>query len=736
MDQYPDGIPIDPALLELEAAQANNGQPAPTWNSNTGVIQPRSAPTQSNSDYAVVGSASFQQNADHWLSLFGYLNSPFPAEANPLFPTNTNNYNGYSANPAYAAPMAPMRSHDPAFEAAALEPAIAPSADAPAANGTPTPSSVVIDLTGDSPPRPAAIGANIPSTSSTSAQAFLSTGAGSNHFGLPPVPVNSPQAGILATPSALVPPPAASTPGTGTAVAASPALTPRAMGYPMQKDCMIKCGLPLEGLLTWRELSESEQQSAIDRLIQNAPNTTREFATYHLKTQMGKYKDEKKRQIKKMEERLRAASKAAKGTGEAGIGCAAEAAAVTTAEATGNEGVQTQMMGGQAPQGFVAPGIVAPGLVAPGLVAPGVVVPGGQASQMSVTGQGINVAPTLAAKNHQSQRHPSVLAGFKAQTPTTPAASPASAETPTPAAAAAAAATATPTPAPRRRGRPPGSKNRPAIPTTPGLIQPALGTAPAQVTGSPAAPSPGQLLPSFLSSSNPEQVLGPASPLGTPAQAPVDQAQSPDAQTPDPANTAIVVATPPTRGRPPRYGPPLPKYFRFRLPVDCDASVQKAPSAPAAAQQQTSNPATNVIPQKVPAAMPNAIQSLHSQQNDSALLASLASVGTGSWTAVNTPQRPATLQQLNSMRPPTSSFNTNASYIQGPVDTLMVGQPVVATNYQPAAADVGGQSIVTMFGMGMDIDDEEDVKVKVEEDSGDENRVKRRKLGDKGSEYA
>jgi hypothetical protein len=157
------------------------------------------------------------------------------------------------------------------------------------------------------------------------------------------------------------------------------------MGYPMQKDCMIKCGLPLEGLLTWRELPESEQQSAIDRLIQNVPNTTREFATYHLKTQMGKYKDEKKRQIKKMEERLRAASKAAKGTGEAGIGCvaeagigcAAEAAAGTTAEVTGNEGVQTQMMERQAPQGFVTPGIVAPGLVAPG-----VVVLGEQASQM------------------------------------------------------------------------------------------------------------------------------------------------------------------------------------------------------------------------------------------------------------------------------------------------------------------------------------------------------------------
>jgi hypothetical protein len=168
--------------------------------------------------------------------------------------------------------------------------------------------------------------------------------------------------------------------------------------------------------------------------------------------------------------------------------------------------------------------------------------------------------------------------------------------------------------------------------------------------------------------------------------------------------------------------------------VDCDASVQQAPSAPEAQQQTT--------------AMPNATQSLHAQQNESALLASLASVVTGSgsgytaqsmvpasWTAVNTPQRPAPPQQLDPMRPPTSRSNTNAPSIQDPVDTPMVGQPVVTTNYQPAAADIAGQSIITMFGMGMDIDDEKDVKLKVEEDSGDESRVKRRKLGDQASEH-
>ncbi|KAI5787968.1 hypothetical protein FPQ18DRAFT_392852 [Pyronema domesticum] len=89
------GESVDPALLKLEAAQANNdfavvgfasfqqnadqannGQPTPTWN-NTGVTQPGPTPMQAN---------SYPNDADPLFNLFGYFgNFPFPAEANPLF---------------------------------------------------------------------------------------------------------------------------------------------------------------------------------------------------------------------------------------------------------------------------------------------------------------------------------------------------------------------------------------------------------------------------------------------------------------------------------------------------------------------------------------------------------------------------------------------------------------------------------------------------------------------------
>ncbi|KAI5814582.1 hypothetical protein BZA77DRAFT_295066 [Pyronema omphalodes] len=772
MDQYPGDIPIDPALLELEEAEEpQDGQQDVQQGlvlNNTGVVQDYSAPIQHYDHFGVAGLAPYYSGSDQWMPQVNYLNEPYPASYNPPYSNYYWNapYNVYSGNPLYATPMAPATPHDPAFQTAAMDPTI--DADA---NEAPNHSTAIVNLTGDAPPHPAAIGADAPLTPNTGVQTSLFSGTGSNNFGLPPVPANSTQsiqptqAAIPATPSAPAPQPATSTPSTGTTVTATPSMTPRALGYPMQKDCMVKCGLPLEGLLSWKDLPESEQQAAIDRLMEIVPHTSRDFAAYHLKTQMGKYKDEKKRQIKKMEKRHKAAaSKAEKGTGEGRNDSAAEASAGTFAEATDNGGVQSQTTANQAPQRSVASGISTPGIATPGLVTSGGIL-ATQASQMNVTGQ----APHVATANHSS-RPPNVFAGFKNQTLATPAASPASKQTQT-AAAAAAAAAATPTPAPRRRGRPPGSKNRPPMPTPPSVIQSAVASAPVQATSSPAVPSPVQLSPALSAPSTPAQVAGPSSPLAEPAQAPVeqaqslinpeqsavnpaqsavnpaesavnpaqstvDQAQSPVAQARDQANNSTYVATPPTRGRPPIYGPPLPKYFRFKRPVDCDAAAQQAPAAPKAQQQ--------------PTAMSNENQSLQAQQNDSALLASLASaifasdagntsqsMATTSWTAINTPQQAVTPQQLDEMHPPTASLSTDAPAIQEEsVDTPMEGQLMVATNNPPIAADNAGQSNVATYEMGMDVDNELDVKVKVEEDSGDEGRAKRRKLNDEASGHA
>jgi hypothetical protein len=194
-------------------------------------------------------------------------NFPSPAEADPLF-TNNNYYYQYPTDRSYTASITNMRPHNPAFDAAAFDsslgragndtvnaPVVYPFADGPSASDVVE----VGDLTIESPPRPAAAPA----------------GSGSHVF-FPP----SKQSSVPAAHGAqLAPPPtpAATGPTFITPIPQSssisstslttPVLTPRTMGYPMQKNCMVKCGLPLKGLLSWTDLSHSQQEAAIDRLL-------------------------------------------------------------------------------------------------------------------------------------------------------------------------------------------------------------------------------------------------------------------------------------------------------------------------------------------------------------------------------------------------------------------------------------------------------------------------------------
>ncbi|KAI5787969.1 hypothetical protein FPQ18DRAFT_414202 [Pyronema domesticum] len=282
--------------------------------------------------------------------------------------------------------------HD--FDAASVEPLLE-HADEHAQNDPVATDAV--DKTSDSPPPPS--GSQLPVSQLPPIGTFFPTL-------LPQIPSASP---------APLPPPATSTPssavGSGNAVAATPSLTRRAMGYPMQKACLAQCGLPLDGLLSWTELPQAVQEAAINRflLLENIPSTTREFAIDHLWTQMGKYKDEKKRQAK------RAAEKAVKANGTLG----------------GNPTAQGRNSG--------FPTVAAERPVLPDNVFAGF--------GNRPTGTASTFTPAAGTSSQPAAATPSAAAG---------------------------AATETSTPVPRKRGRPLGSKNRPKAPAsdsaTPTLI--------------------------------------------------------------------------------------------------------------------------------------------------------------------------------------------------------------------------------------------------------------------------
>ncbi|KAI5800449.1 hypothetical protein FPQ18DRAFT_301078 [Pyronema domesticum] len=247
---------------------------------------------------------------------------------------------------------------------------------------------------------------------------------------------------------------------------------PCTMGYPMQKDCMVKCHLPLDGLLSWTDLSHFQQEAAIDRLLllENIPTTSREFVTDHLQRQVGKFKNEKKRQWK------RAAVKAAK----ANLYRANQLLSSRSTQRTSKFVTQGAQTLDKATTGQVYLSQTFPAQDVQSTVAP--VVPDGS---ITITSLGISASNPQAAVSGQAQGPFIVFAGFRNQASAT---YPVAVANFTPATAADALRTSTPSP--HRQGSPLESKNHPKVSATPGLIIPASRpyptTAPTRATPSPA----------------------------------------------------------------------------------------------------------------------------------------------------------------------------------------------------------------------------------------------------------